>query len=106
MRLLKYILRWWSERRAVRCERLKIVMYTRNGCHLCDEALAVLASEQKRRGFEIETVDIDGDATLKEKYGECVPVVAIDGKVYFRGRVNAVLLRRLVVARLGSVPDE
>lgn len=65
---------------------------TRTGCHLCDEALALL----KAHGQQPQLVDIDADAELREQFTSCVPVVEIDGKVRFRGRVNAVLLRRVL----------
>jgi glutaredoxin len=70
---------------------MKVVLYTRRGCHLCDEALAVL----KRHGLAPRLVDIDADLALRNRYNECVPVVEIDGKERFRGRVNEVLLLRL-----------
>ncbi len=41
-------------------------------------------------------VDIDRDPELQKRFTECVPVVQIDGVIRFRGRVNEVLLRRLV----------
>jgi glutaredoxin len=68
------------------------VVYTRQGCHLCEDARAMLQAE----GFRVREVDVDGDPALRERHGECVPVVEIDGKVRFRGRVNRVLLRRLL----------
>ncbi len=69
-----------------------VVLYTRRGCHLCDEALALL----QRHGLQPTLVDIDADPVLCERYNECVPVVEIDGRERFRGRVNEVLLRRLL----------
>jgi glutaredoxin len=71
-------------------------MYTRQGCHLCEEAWQQLEQAQKRYGFTLGQVDVDGDPQLMRDYGECVPVVTIDGKVRFRGRVNRVLLERLL----------
>ncbi|MCA9022802.1 MAG: hypothetical protein KDA74_21785, partial [Planctomycetaceae bacterium] len=47
---------------------------------------------------EIEFIDIYSDPGLVEQFGTCVPVVAIDGKIRFRGRINEVLLRRLIAA--------
>jgi glutaredoxin len=67
-------------------------LYTRTGCHLCDEALAVL----NRHGVRPEVVDIDRDSDLVARYGDCVPVVLIDGRLRFRGRVDERLLRRLL----------
>lgn len=71
------------------------ILYTRQGCHLCDEAHDVLV----RHGLTPRPVDIDADPELASKYNECVPVVVIDGHERFRGRVNEVLLRRLLGAR-------
>jgi glutaredoxin len=72
----------------------KIVLYSRQGCHLCDDAAAVLA----RYGLAFDTVDVDADPALRERYDACVPVVTIDGKERFRGRVDERLLRRLLDA--------
>ena len=72
---------------------MQIVLYTRTGCHLCDDALAVL----KRHGLSPRLVDIDSEPALRERYNECVPVVEIDGKERFRGRVNETLLSRLLL---------
>jgi hypothetical protein len=70
-------------------------MYTRQGCHLCETAWDVLAAEQRRCGYSLEKVDVDTDPALVAEHGLHVPVVAVNGKVRFRGIVNAVLLRRL-----------
>jgi glutaredoxin len=70
--------------------RTHVVLYSRHSCHLCDEARNVLAR------FELNpiVVDIDADPKLQERFGDCVPVVEIDGRIRFRGRVHPVLLRR------------
>lgn len=68
------------------------VLYTRQGCHLCEDAKALLV----RYGFSVEERDIEADAELLERYGHWVPVVWIDGQERFRGRINESLLRRLV----------
>lgn len=69
-----------------------VLLYTRPGCHLCEEAEALL----RKHGLEPQLVDIDADPQLRERYTTCVPVVVIDGKERFRGRVNEILLRRLL----------
>ncbi|HJN09954.1 MAG: glutaredoxin family protein [Pirellulaceae bacterium] len=68
------------------------VLHTRKGCHLCDDAQAELV----RHGLAPRVVDIDEDPEWTERYTECVPVVWIEGRERFRGRVNAVLLKRLM----------
>jgi glutaredoxin len=75
-----------------------VVLYTRRGCHLCDDAQALLEAH----GLLPECVDIDMDATLRERFNTCVPVVEIDGRIRFRGRVEPVLLRRLIRERSGE----
>jgi glutaredoxin len=70
----------------------RIIVYSRQGCHLCDDAAAVLA----RHGLAFDTVDIDADPELQSRYNECVPVVSVNGKERFRGRVDERLLRRLL----------
>ena len=73
----------------------RVVLYTREGCHLCEDALSLL----KRHGLRPEIVDIDADSQLRQRYDVCVPVVVIDGKERFRGRVDERLLRRLLNAQ-------
>lgn len=73
---------------------MQVTLYTRAGCHLCDDAKAIL----ERYGLRVESIDIDADPQLRAKYNECVPVVVIDGRERFRGRVDEVLLRRLLAA--------
>jgi glutaredoxin len=70
----------------------QVIVYTRSGCHLCEVAVDTL----RRHGLEPELVDIDAEAGLRERFDTCVPVVEIDGRERFRGRVNEVLLRRLL----------
>ena len=71
---------------------LRATVYTRNGCHLCDDAIQLL----RRHGLTPTAIDVDANEELREKFDTCVPVVEIDGKIRFRGRVNEVLLTRLL----------
>jgi glutaredoxin len=75
-------------------QALNVVLYTRDGCHLCEEAQEVLSEF----GISPTIVDIDADPNLRERFDECVPVVEIDGQIRFRGRVEPTLLRRIVSA--------
>jgi hypothetical protein len=95
---MRFLLDWWRQRRALPLPDLHLVLYTRKGCHLCAEAAERLAHARRQYAFRLETVDIDSDPALVEKYGLDVPVVAVNGKLRFRGEVNRILLRRLLVA--------
>ncbi len=73
---------------------LEATLFTRRGCHLCQEAKELLLS----RGLQVHEVDIDQHPQWLQKYDTCVPVVHIAGKERFRGRVSPVLLDRLLRA--------
>lgn len=73
----------------------RVVFYTRHDCHLCDDARLALANFHSELP-PVEEIDVDTDPGLVARFGTCVPVVEIDGVVRFRGRVNEVLLRRLI----------
>jgi len=79
--------------RQIRSE-IDVVLYTRDGCHLCDQAHQLLI----QHGLTVKTVDIDQNSNLVDRYNECVPVVWIDGRERFRGRINQLLVRRLIAA--------
>lgn len=87
--------RWWSPKPL---EDWQVILYTRQGCHLCELAWNQLKKAQKRQGFALSQVDVDGDPQLAERHGMHVPVVEINGKVRFRGRINEVLFQRLLAA--------
>jgi glutaredoxin len=61
----------------------KVVAYGRPGCHLCEEALAVIEQVGARVAFELEQVDIESDDALFKRYLERIPVVVIDGRETF-----------------------
>ena len=75
---------------------VRVVVYTRANCPLCDEAAHFLEAERHVLGFALKYVDVDRHPALREAHGNWVPVVEVAGKVRFRGHINAVLWRRLV----------
>jgi glutaredoxin len=97
---------WWPWRRTVRLEHLRFVLYTRQGCHLCETAHEELEKARQREGFVLATVDIDTDTELAARYGKQVPVVVVNDVVRFRGGVNRVLLDRLLHAERRRLADK
>ena len=69
-----------------------VVVYTRAGCHLCDEAAQLLGAYGLAASFS----DIDADPQLRALHTDWVPVVEIGGRIRFRGRIDPVLLERIV----------
>jgi glutaredoxin len=85
-------------RRSHRVGHLTFTVYTRAQCCCCHKALDLLRDQQSRWGFSIEEIDVDDDPELVATYNTEVPVVAVNGKVRFRGVVNPALLDRLLTA--------
>ena len=91
-------------RQSPRAAHLTFTVYTRAQCCCCHKALDLLREQQPRWGFAIEEIDVDADPDLRAKYDTEVPVVAVNGKVRFRGVVNSALLDRLLTAESRDEP--
>jgi len=63
---------------------VKVVLVTRHGCHLCDDALSLLLD----LGLHPELTDVDADDELHPLYDFRVPVVLFDGAVIAEGRIR------------------
>jgi glutaredoxin len=63
--------------------RKTVVLYHAEGCHLCERAREQLRSLHGELDFDLEEVDIAGDAALEASYREWLPVIEIDGKRRF-----------------------
>ena len=70
-----------------------VTVYMRAGCHLCDDALAVLARVRADLPFALATVDIESDDRLHRAYLERIPVVALDGEDLYEHFVDEPDLR-------------
>jgi len=57
----------------------RLTVYSRRGCHLCEDLLAELETWLRGRA-SVEVVDVDSDAALKKAYGLRVPVVSAAGR--------------------------
>jgi glutaredoxin len=80
--------------------QVQVTVYTRDGCHLCDEAIETIerVAASLSRPVDLETVDVDADAELRERYGERVPYVTVDGRPQFKYRVDPDDLRAILTA--------
>lgn len=65
-----------------------LTLYGKPGCHLCDEARAVVEAARRERDFELVEVDISRDAELQRTHGERIPVLAVDGEEAFELHVE------------------
>ena len=71
----------------------RVVVYTAEGCRLCERALEVVREAQVELGFDLVLVDIGGDPELEARYREHLPVVEIDGERAFTYFVQPEALR-------------
>ena len=69
-----------------------VTLYGRDGCHLCDEALAVLRRLERSLGFGVEVVDIEGDEELLGRYVFAIPVIAVGEREVARAPITAATL--------------
>jgi glutaredoxin len=76
----------------------KLTLYGKPGCHLCEEARAVVDDVRTRRPFELEEVDITRDPTVEAVYRERIPVVAIDGQEVLELVIEATELERCLAS--------
>ena len=74
-------------------------LVTRAGCHLCHEMAALLDEVLPAHGLTWQPMNVDGNPTLRLRYGEAVPVLLCDGKPVAKVRVDRSELERIVRRR-------
>lgn len=77
-----------------------VIVYSRPGCHLCEEAKHAIHTAGCDDLFTFEEINIESDHELLRKYKYDIPVVTMDGVEAFRHRVNADKFKRLVQMKL------
>jgi len=70
-----------------------VQVYKAEGCHLCEQALAIVEAVRADVPFELVIVDIGGDPELEARYREHLPVIEVDGERAFTHFVTAAALR-------------
>lgn len=77
--------------------KTQVTIYSRPGCHLCDEAKAAILGAGCSDRFTLEEVNIESDEELLKKYKYDIPVVAIDGVEAFIHRVDPAEFKRRII---------
>jgi len=80
-----------------------VTLYTRPGCHLCDDALRALVGLRAELGFDIDERDITTDEGLHRAYFERIPVVALDGEDLCEFVLDEDVLRRRLGGERGGL---
>lgn len=66
----------------------QVKLYTRPGCHLCDEAKREMSAAGCEDLYELEEIDVDSDPELRRRYGWDIPVVTVNGTLVFKHRLT------------------
>ena len=75
---------------------IQIDIYSRPGCHLCDEAKETVERVLKRYSFEVRVINIEEDPALETAFGTEIPVVFINGNKAFKYRVDEAELEKRI----------
>lgn len=77
---------------------VRLRLYSRPGCHLCDQMRREVDELLADRPREWEVVDVDGDPELTRRYGDTLPVLLVNGRIFARFRLPR-LAQRLRLLR-------
>jgi hypothetical protein len=80
-------------------DEARVVVYTREGCHLCEIAEQQVAEVCAATGDSWVRVDIDGEPDLRARFTEQVPVTFVDGAQHDFWRVDAARLHRALARK-------
>ena len=82
---------------------IQLTIYSRPGCHLCEEMKAVVqrAADRSREPVTVDEIDISADADLESRYGLDIPVLLANGKKVAKYRVTEGELARILGSRNG-----
>ena len=73
---------------------IEVTLYTRKGCHLCEEAKAQMAPLLREFGARLREVDIDADESLRALYDVDVPVIFLGDRKVAKHRLDLAQFRR------------
>ena len=73
---------------------IRIEIYSRPGCHLCDEAKEVIDRVGRHVPLAVSVINIDNDSELQKLYGEQIPVVFINARKAFKYQVDEAELEK------------
>ena len=83
-----------------------VIIYSRPGCHLCEEAKQAIDGAQCANEYTLEEIDIESDGALLRRYGDDIPVITINGEEAFRHSVTLEeFLEKLLQAAGASPPS-
>ena len=81
---------------------IALTIYSRPGCHLCEEMKAVVGAVARQIALRLDEIDISSDPALEALYGLEIPVLMVEGKKVAKYRIAEAELRNVLLARGGE----
>jgi hypothetical protein len=66
----------------------RFLLYSRPGCHLCEQMLSDLAALPAAAGMGVDVIDVDGDIAARARYGHKIPVLMFAGELVCHGHLD------------------
>ncbi|MSQ27188.1 MAG: glutaredoxin family protein [Dehalococcoidia bacterium] len=80
-----------------------VTLYKKSGCHLCEDAAALLLRLQQDLQFDLHTVDITADLATYARYKESIPVVELNGDEVLSAPIGENMARTILTTRLAAL---
>jgi hypothetical protein len=80
---------------------ITLTLYSRPGCHLCDEMKTLVTHVARTIPIALEEIDISTDPALEAQYGLEIPVLLVEGRKAAKYRIGEEELRRILAGRAG-----
>jgi glutaredoxin len=84
---------------------ITLTLYSRSGCHLCEEMKEIVAPVAQELGCPVTELDISGDPELETRYGAEIPVLLVNGRKAFKYRLTERELRKRLAAEHRGAPN-
>ena len=85
-------------------QKRQVILYTRPGCHLCDEAKLAMQAADCVDEYTLQEINIESDRELLRRYQYDIPVITLDGVEAFRHRLTSEEFRERLLNRSGGKP--
>lgn len=82
----------------------QVILYTRPGCHLCDDAKQAMQDADCAKEYTLQEINIESDPELLRRYQYDIPVITVDGIEAFRHRLTSEAFRERLLSRSGGEP--
>lgn len=82
--------------------KAQVILYTRPGCHLCEDARQAIAAADCAESYTLMEVNIETGPVLLDLYKDHIPVITIDGVQMFKHRVDPEIFRQRVLGRVAG----